>query len=167
MIVALVALALQPLAAPATSAAGPAAITLPAFTSVRFVTESTIDSRTVQQGQRFAIIVAEDVMVGDIAVLPQGTRAVGEVDAVTGTGMFGKAGSLVLRPLFVEIGGQRINLEGVMEQRGKQQVGSAAVTTFLTGGLGLIITGKSAKLPAGTPLEGRIRSDATLVRPIR
>lgn len=152
------ALALQP--------AAPSGV-LPAGTPVRFVTDSVIDSRTVQQGQRFTIIVAEDVSVGSTLVLPKGARAIGEVEAVSGKGMFGKSGSLVLRPLFVEWGGQRINLEGVTEQRGKEQVGGAAVTTALLGGFGLIITGKSATVPAGSPLNGRIRSDVTLVQPAR
>lgn len=157
------ALALQP--SPTTSllpVGPPASVTLRALTPVRFVTESAIDSRTVRQGQRFTIIVAEDVTDGGRVVLAKGMRAVGEVEAVSGKGMFGKAGSLVLRPLFVELGGQRVNLDGVMEQRGKGQVGSAAVTTFLTGGFGLIITGKSATLPAGSLLEGRVRNDTII-----
>lgn len=160
------ALALQPVAAPALLAP-PTSVVLPAATPVRFVTDSTIDSRTVQQGQRFTIIVAEDVSVGSNLVLPKGTRAIGEVEAVSGKGMFGKSGSLVLRPLFVELGGQRINLEGVTEQRGKEQVGGAAVTTALLGGFGLIITGKSATVPAGSPLNGRVRNDVRLALPTR
>ena len=131
-------------------------------TPVRFVTEAAIDSRSVRQGQRFTIIVAEDVAADGRIVLPKGARAIGEVDAVTGKGMFGKPGSLVLRPLFIEQGDQRIYLDGVMEQRGQKQVGGAAAATVLTGGFGLIITGKSATVPAGATLEGRIRSDVTL-----
>ncbi len=86
---------------------------------------------------------------------------------MTGKGMFGKPGSLMLRPLFVELGGQRINLDGVIEQRGKKQVGGAAVATVAVGALGLIITGKSATLPAGSRLDGRVRSDVTVVWSIR
>jgi len=165
MICALVmALALQPLVAPpAVPLVGsPAPLTLRAGTSVHFVTEAPIDSRSVRQGQRFTIVIAEDVSVGGKPILLKGTRAVGEVEAVTGTGMFGEAGSLVLRPLFVDLGGQRINFDGVAEQRGKGQVGSAAVTTILTGGFGLIITGKSATMAAGSPIEGWVRSDVLL-----
>ena len=162
------AIALQPLAAaPAPPTVAAAAVSVPAGTPVRFVTESVIDSRTVKQGQRFSLIVTEPVAVGDRIILPKGSRAVGEVEAVTGKGMFGQAGSLVLRPLFVELSGQRINLEGVFEQRGKKQVGGAAVTTVITGGLGLIITGKSATLPAGSPLDGRVRNDVTVDWPAR
>ena len=158
------ALLLQPAALPAP----PSATTvLRAGTPIRFLTEAPIDSRSVRQGQRFAIIVAEDVADGPTIVIPKGSRAVGEVEAVSGKGMFGKAGSLRLRPLFIEIGGQRINLEGGTEESGKEQVGGAAVATFLTGGLGLIITGKSAQLPSGSTLHGRVRTDAVMPPPRR
>ncbi len=138
-----------------------------AGTPVAFVTESVIDSRTVRQGQRFTIIVVDDVIVGDKPLILKGTRAIGEVEAVTGKGMFGKPGTLALRPLFVELGGQRIYFDGLTEQRGKEQVGGAAVATFAAGAFGLIITGKSATLPAGSRLEGRVRSDVTIGPAIR
>ena len=168
MIAALVAaLALQAPPAPAPGPVAPATITLRASTPVHFVTEAAIDSRTVRQGERFTIIVAEDVSVGETLVLAKGTRGVGEVEAVSGKGMFGKSGSLALMPLFVERGGQRIYLEGALEQRGKEQIGGAAVTTALLGGLGMAITGKSATLAAGSPIDGRVRSDVTLNLPLR
>ena len=126
------------------------------------MTEAAIDSRSARQGQRFTIIVAEDLNDGARIIIRKGTRAVGEVEAVSGKGMFGKSGSLRLRPLFIEIGGQRINLEGESEEAGKEQVHGAAVATALTGGLGLFITGKSAQLPAGSPLDGRVRNDAAI-----
>jgi hypothetical protein len=138
-------------------------IVLRAGTPIRFVTEAAIDSRSVRQGQRFALAVAEDLTEGPRIIIPKGTKAVGEVEAVSGKGMFGKAGSLSLRPLFIEIGGQRINLEGAAEEVGKEQVRGAAIATVLTGGLGLIITGKSAKLDAGSPLTGWVRNDATIL----
>lgn len=150
------------LQAPSAPAQPAAPIVLRSGTPIRFVTEAAIDSRSVRQGQRFAIVVAEDVADGATILVPKGVRAVGEVEAVSGTGMFGKAGSLRLRPLFIEVGGQRINLEGGTEESGKEQIGGAAVATFLTGGLGLIITGKSAQVPAGSPLYGHVRTDALI-----
>lgn len=138
------------------------AVTIRAGTPIRFVTQVPIDSRSVRQGQRFTIVVAEDVLDGDRPLIAKGTPAVGEIESVTEKGMFGKAGGLVLRPLFIELGGTRINLEGATEASGKEQLGGAAVATVLTGGLGLIITGKSAQLPAGSPLLGRVRSDTTV-----
>ena len=136
---------------------------LKAGTQIHLVTEVAIDSRSVRQGQRFGLVVADDVAEGGRILIPKGSRAVGEIEAVSETGMFGKPGSLQLRPLFIDLGGQRINLEGGTRERGKKQVGGAAVATVLTGGLGLIITGKSAKVPAGSAIDGRVRADATIV----
>ena len=160
MISALWAALLLQAAAPPAQPAAPTV--LRAGTPIRFVTEAAIDSRSVRQGQRFAIVVAEDLVDGSRVLIPKGTKAVGEVEAVSGKGMFGKPGSLSLRPLFIEIGDQRINLEGAAEEVGKEQVGGAAIATVLTGGLGLVITGKSARLDAGSPLTGWVRNDATI-----
>ena len=160
MIAAFVGALMLQLAGPAPQSAAPTL--LKAGTPVRFVTEAAIDSRSVRQGQRFTIIVADDVLDGSQILIPKGTRAVGEVEAVSGKGMFGKAGSLRLRPLFIEWSGQRVNLDGLAEESGKKQVGGAAVATILTGGLGLIITGKSAEVPPGSELHGRVRTDFTL-----
>src|SRR3954447_22509553 len=71
-------------------------IVLPAGTPVELTTVDPLDSRTAKQGQRFALRVSEDVMVGSVTVIARGTAAVGEVEAVSGKGMVGKAGRLVL-----------------------------------------------------------------------
>lgn len=164
MILALVAAAfLQSEAVPAAPPViQPKTVTLRAGTPIRFVTEAAIDSRFVRQGQRFTIVVSDDVVDRGTVTIAKGTRAVGEVEVVTEKGMFGKPGGLVLRPLFIELGGTRINLEGIAQTSGKEQVGGAAVATVLTGGLGLIITGKSAQMPAGSELMGMVRNNVTV-----
>ena len=138
--------------------AQPAALVLPAGTPVRLTTTGPLDSRRVIQGQRFPLKIEEDVAIGSRVVIPRGTAAVGEVEAVSGKGMFGKAGKLVLAPLFVEINGRRVALAGGTQQSGKDATAGAAVASVITP-LGLIITGKSATVPAGSVIFGRVRSD--------
>ena len=140
----------------------PASVMLPAGTPVHLVTVDAVDSRSAKQGQRFALRIDEDVSVGTTVVIQRGTAAVGEVEAVSGKGMVGKPGKLVLRPLFVEIAGQRVNLVGVNEERGKDATTGVAVGSILLSPLGMFITGKSASVPAGSPLPGRVRTDVTL-----
>ena len=135
---------------------------LPAGTSVRLATLAPIDSRSVKQGQRFALRVVDDVTVGSRIVIPRGTDAVGEVEALSGKGMFGKAAALSLRPLFVEVAGQRVNLVGTSTEKGHDATAGAAVTTILVGAFGLIITGKSAKVPIGSTMFGRVRTVVAL-----
>jgi len=148
-------------AAPASHVQRPATILLPAGTAVRLATTGAIDSRSVIQGQRFGLRFAEDVMVGSTVAIPRDTAAVGEVEAVSGTGMFGKAGRLVLQPLFVDIAGERVNLVGSTSEKGEDSVTAAAITTAITP-FGLFITGKRAIMPPGSILLGRVRTDVTL-----
>jgi hypothetical protein len=139
-------------------------VVLPAGTSVRLATVGPIDSRSVKQGQRFALRVAEDVAVGSRIIIPRSTGAVGEVEALSAKGMFGKAAKLTLSPLFVDVGGQRVNLIGSSTEKGHDAMAGAAVTTVLVGALGLIITGKSATVPSGSILLGRVRTDVQFVQ---
>jgi hypothetical protein len=136
---------------------GPAVI-LPAGTPVRLATVGEIHSKSIRQGQRLALTVTEDVKVGDRLLIARGTPAVGEIESVSDTGMMGKAGKFSLVPLFVELPGRRVNLVGEQQTRGKRQVGAAAVTSVITT-FGIFITGKSAILPAGSPLVGEVRTD--------
>lgn len=137
-------------------------LTLPAGTQVRFKTVDPLDSRTANQGQRFNLVVVEDVMIGSRLLIPRGTPAVGEVEAVSGKGMVGKAGRLVVRPLFIDVAGKRVNLTGTSGEEGKHSTGGVAVASVLTSGLTLFITGKSASVPAGSDMLGFVRTDISL-----
>ncbi|HEX6740270.1 MAG TPA: hypothetical protein VF079_00550 [Sphingomicrobium sp.] len=155
--------ALALLAAQATAAQPVAAgILLPADTPIQLSTVDVLDSRSIRQGQRFALRVSEDVLVGSTVVIPKGAAAVGEVEAVSGKGMVGKAGRLIVRPLFVDVAGERVNLVGMIKERGADSTTGVAVGSLLLSGWGLFITGKSASLPAGSPLPGRVRTDASI-----
>jgi hypothetical protein len=137
-------------------------VTLAAHTPVRLTTDGTIDSRSIRQGQRFALTVADDVIIGSKIVIPRGAPAAGEIESLSEKGMFGKSARFALRPLYVDVAGQRVNLTGTSERKGKDAVAAAAITTVLTNGLGLFITGKSAVLPAGSSLSGEVRNDVTI-----
>jgi hypothetical protein len=163
MLAAALMLALLPVpATPPPAANPPALVRLPVGTPIRFTTNGPIDSRSIRQGERFGLTVADDVMAGGQLVMPRGTPAVGEVEALSDRGSFGRGAKFTLVPLFVDFGGQRINLTGAAKTEGRSQVGAAAVTTVLIGGVGLLITGRSATLPAGSELRGEVRSEVSL-----
>lgn len=140
--------------------------TLPAGTPVHFTTVAPLDSRSAKQGQRFELRVSEDVRAGVVTVIPRGTAATGEVETVSGKGMVGKAGKLVLQPLFITLGGERVYLAGQAVERGADATTGVAVGSLLLSGLGMFITGKSASLPAGTRIDGRIRTDVSVPIPV-
>lgn len=136
---------------------------LPAFTPVRLVTQAAIDSRSVRQGQRFALTVTEDVSVGDRIVIPRGTPAVGEIEAVAKKSTGGNAGRLVLVPLFIEWNGDRIYLRGRSEADGQGAVGASVATQILLSPLGVLISGRSASVPAGSSLDGEVRNNVMVI----
>jgi len=141
-------------------------IVIPARTRVQLSTVDPLDSRTVKQGQRFSLRVSEDVTVDSVAVIPRGTPAIGEVEAVSGKGMVGKPGRLVLRPLFIELSGERINLIGTSDEHGADATAGVAAGSLLLSAWGIFITGKSASVPAGSPVPARVRSDVSVPAPV-
>lgn len=149
-------------AAPPPSPPMPLGATLLAGTPLRLTTVAALNSATLVQGQRVALTIADDVRVGSRLVIARGTPAVGEIEALAQKGMFGKAAKFSLRPLFVDLNGQRVNLVGGHDQQGKKGVAAAAVTTVLFGVMGIIITGKSATLPANSVIHGAIRNDVLI-----
>jgi hypothetical protein len=157
----LLAAAQSPVVAPEPTLAQAAQV-VRAGTPVRLMTDAPVHSRSIVQGQRIALRVADDVILNSKIVIPRGTAAIGEIESLSDKGMFGKAARFTLRPLFVEHNGRRLNLSGIHREAGSKATAAAAVTTVLIGGLGLIITGKSADLPQGSILHAELRDDVVL-----
>lgn len=142
-----------------------AGVKVPAWTPIKLMTEAAIDSRSVRQGQRFGLTVAEDIRIGDAIVIPRGTAAVGEIEAVAQRSTGGNAGRLVLTPLFIEWQGERIYLSGRSENSGKAAVGASVATQILLSPLGVLISGRSATVPAGSVIDAEVRNDVTVASP--
>ena len=164
LVLALLAQAISEPAAPRAIVAQ-AATVLPSGTAVRLVTAVPVNSRSAQQGQRFGLTVAADVTAGGRVLIPAGTPAVGEVEAVSGKGMVGQGARLTLVPLFIDAPGRRITLSGTLRQEGSSPTTEVAAASLLVSGLGLFITGKSALVPAGTVIPAVLRSDVTFDPP--
>ena len=169
---ALAAIAVAALAAASPAAAQEAApageiapLVLEAGTRVPMVTVAALSSKRAQEGQRFDLTVAEDVLVGGLVAIPKGARGVGEVSRVVGKGVGGRAGKLQVRVLFVEIGGARIRLDGKAGEKGASGLAPVVLAAPLVGIFAGFISGKSATLPAGTPVDGFVHDDVPLVRP--
>lgn len=154
-----------PVAAPpaAPAAAGPV---LKAGTPVLTRTLDRLSSRDARQGDRFRIAVARDVLVDGLVVIPAGTLGYGEVRRVVEKGMMGKSGKLEIVPLFVEVAGARIALDGAAADKGESNLAPVVLAWPLVGsGLGFI-SGTHAVIAAGTDLPARIHADLPL-RPAR
>lgn len=148
----------------ASAAAAQAPAVLAAGTPVALRTLQSMSSKDAIQGQRFPLEVTEDVLVQGALVIPKGARAVGEVSRVLEKGMFGKAGKLEVRILFVEVGGARIRLDGVVRDKGESGLGPVVLAAPLIGLSAGMFSGTHAMIPAGTLVTGHVYQDLPLVR---
>jgi len=117
------------------------------------------------RGDADRIAIVRDVLVDGLVVIPAGATGYGEVRRVEEKGMMGKSGKLQIVPLFVEVGGGRIALDGIAADKGESNLAPVVLAWPLVGsGLGFI-SGTHAVIPAGTELPARIHADLPLRRP--
>ena len=138
-------------------------LVLKAGTPVPLEIAKELHSKTHRQGDRFELVVADDVTVNGTVAIPRGAKALGEIAKHTAKGPYGKAGRLELRLLYVTAGGRNIRLDGVQAQKGAGNVVPAVATGPISGLIGALIFGKNASIPAGTPITGYVHRDLPLV----
>lgn len=149
--------ALLPDARPAAST-----LVLKAGTPVPLTLVGAISSKTHKQGERFDLVVEEDVRVGGRIAIPRGAAAQGEIAAHTAKGPFGKSGRVELRLLHVMVDGRRVRLDGSDRRKGSSSGVPAVATGVAVGLIGPFITGKTAAIPAGTRVTGYVHRDLAL-----
>jgi hypothetical protein len=149
----------------AAAAAQAPRLVLPARTPVTLLTQTELDTRSSKQGDRFELAVRDDVRVGGLVAIPKGSKAWGEIIRRTGKGSYGRSGKLELRLLHLTVDGQNIRLDGDERLKGESAVEAAVVTSAIWGLIGAFISGKSARLPAGTEIVGFTRRDVPLSAP--
>jgi hypothetical protein len=134
---------------------------LPANTEVLLSlnNELTTKGKSLNEGDSFNLTVVHDVLLGDYVVIPKGARAVGEVTWLTSKGAFGKSGKMEIEIRYVEVNGQRIELEGEFRQEGEGNTVATVGGVVLAGVFAGFITGKSGRIPAGRELMARTKSD--------
>src|SRR3546814_6192004 len=71
-----------------------------------------VSTKIAKAGERFPLRVDEDVVVNGVTIIPIGARAWGEVLSAEESGIVGKSGKLAARLLYVELGDDRIEIEG-------------------------------------------------------
>lgn len=119
----------------------------------------TTEGKKLRVGQRFQLETAEDVTLDGQTVIPAGSPATGEVTDVRNKGMWGKSGRIGARLLFVRANGRQIRLTGQVDDKGVTGtagvVGAIAVLPLA----GFVVTGTSAKIPLGAPVNAFIDED--------
>jgi hypothetical protein len=139
-----------------------APLVLQAGTEVPMKTLAEVSSKLNRQGDRFDLVVSEDVLVQGHVVIPRGSRGVGEITKLVPKGAFGKSGKLEARLLYVAVGNSRIRLDGRTGDRGKSGTGATVATAVLAGVFSAFVTGTSAVIPAQSTMIGFVERDMPL-----
>lgn len=122
-----------------------------------------LSSKTSSDGDPIALILDDDLKVGNVIVAKAGSKAVGEVTSAKKAGMMGKAGELNMRLDYVKVGDSKIKLRGVKGKEGESGVTSTVVLTVLFGPIGLIKHGKNVDIKQGTALKAFVADDIALL----
>jgi hypothetical protein len=128
-------------------------------TEIRMETLRELNSNEAKVGDRFDLEVTEDVKLNGRTIIRAGTRGVGEVTLAKKKGMWGKSGKLETRLLYLEVGEQRIRINGAAGDKGRAGtagvVGALAVVPIA----GFFVTGTSAVLPPRTATIASLDED--------
>jgi len=122
-------------------------------TDVRLQFIDKLSSGTAIEGQRFNLVLDEDVKVNGVVVVPRGSKAVGTVMTARKTGYMGKAGELNVLINYMLLGEQRIRLRASSGKEGEGRVGATVALTVLFGPLGLLKRGKDIEINPGTVID--------------
>jgi hypothetical protein len=131
-------------------APAPVSAVLPANTEIPVSLNETISSKTHRLGDQVALTVAQDVKVDGHVLIPQGTRAIGQVTRRSNRGSFGKSGKMDVTFRYIDLDGTKIPVEGEHHQEGSGNT-AAAIGAMVAVGVvgGLMVKGKSAKVEQG------------------
>lgn len=153
----------SPVPAPPPAPVAGASLVLPMGTEVPMKTLRELSSKRSRQGDRFDLVVSEDVVLDGHVVIPLGSRGIGEVTRLEPKGAFGKSGKLETRLLYVSVGNSRIRLDGSAADRGKSGTGATVATAVFVGIASAFVTGTSAVIPEGSTMIGYVDRDIPIL----
>jgi hypothetical protein len=119
----------------------------------------TTNGKKLKVGQRFQMEVAENIMLNGMTVIPAGSPAVGEVTDVRNKGMWGKSGHINARVLYATVNGRQIRLSGQLDDKGTTGTAGVVGAIAVLPVAGFFVTGTSATIPIGTPVNGFMDED--------
>lgn len=124
----------------------------------------TTKGKKLKVGQRFNMEVAQAVEVNGVVVIPAGSPAIGEVTEVRNKGMWGKSGAINARVLYARVNGRQIRLSGSLDDKGVTGTAGVVGALVVVPIAGFLMTGTSAVIPLGAPVNGFVDEDVPFVR---
>lgn len=119
-----------PPAAPVAAVVAPAKVTLPEGSDVHLKFAQDLSSKTANDDDPVALVLDEDLKVGDVVIAKAGAKAVGTITHAKKAGMMGKAGELNMRLEYMLVGDTRLRLRGSKGKEGEGKVGAAVASPF-------------------------------------
>ncbi len=147
----------------ALSGAASAAQTMTLYADIEVPLETTapLSSKTSVKGDLIAMRTTRDVLVDGRVIIPKGTPAAGQVSDARAKGALGMSGKLLVQPLYLTIGNTTVRLDGTTANKGTVSAGAVIGMAVLSPGF----SGRSATIPAGTPLTAFVSRSTVVTIP--
>jgi hypothetical protein len=123
------------------------------------------NNKTLREGARIRLEVAQPVMLGSMVVIPAGSPATAEVTEIKHKGMWGKSGRIEARVLNVRVGDRLIRLSGTFDDKGVTGTAGVVTSIVLVPLAGFFVTGTSANIPAGSGVKAFLDEDLRIGAP--
>ncbi|MDB4909062.1 MAG: hypothetical protein JWO05_3846 [Gemmatimonadetes bacterium] len=139
-------------AAPATPAA-PTLRTLAIPDCLEFTAATTenMSSKSATEGDRFVLVVTDDIKVDGVVVIAKGATVKGVVTEAKGAGFMGRGGKLNVRLESTTLtSGDKVSVRASKARAGDNNTGATVALTVLFGPIGLLKHGNDAEIKSGT-----------------
>jgi hypothetical protein len=138
-------------------------VTVPALTPLYVRIDEEISSKKHKNGDRFRILIAEDVRIGGAIVIPAGSEGVGEVIHAARSGAGGKPGELLVTARFVRVGDLEIRLRSFsLGAKGRDRTDESLAVALVAGPLGLFVVGGVMIIPRGAVASAKTAMEIQL-----
>lgn len=132
-------------------------------TKVRLKLVDKVSSQINNEGDDVNFIVTDDVKIGDVLLIKEGSRCIGFIEELFVKGSIGRAGKLVIRLDSTRaVNGKKVPLTGTITKKGESRIITSAVLSVVLLPFFLVMTGKDAQLPAGYQFYARVDRDIVL-----
>lgn len=138
-------------------------VILESGTKIRLKTVDPISTRYNNEGDEVNFVVVEDIRVGDVVLIKEGSRATALISELTPRGRVGKSGKMLITLDTVRaVNGKRVPLTASITKKGEDKIVLSAALSFLVCPLFLLLRGKEAQIPQGYQVTSRVDRDVLL-----
>jgi hypothetical protein len=153
---------------------GPAAPVLPlplaadgvlhAKTRLHLVTNSTVNSKTAEVGDKISILLDQDVKVGDVVVIQKGTPVDAAITQADSSGHIGVPGDIAFEVQSLMVHGISVPLQGGETLEGANKTAKIKRLIFIpyVGAASLLIRGDEAEIKPGKTFTVAVAADTPL-----